>query len=201
MNHSFYIIGIFQPPISWLPEKIKSGNFNPLGDQSKKRCRIIDWDSVAAEPLRLSALSIGDILFRWALVPAFLADSQEQRFREEITRLEKERLQRAPWLSHHFWNSRENLFLFDVLRPRIGSTFADLEIKYPDLLPLALKRSPGTWKAAAAEWEYFVNLIGEAGASYLRAPFYVEIQEGLGLYGKNALERFVRMIKRRGYWR
>jgi hypothetical protein len=137
--------------------------------------------------------------FRWALDPVFLADSQEQRFRQEITRLEKERLQGAPWLSHHLLNSRENLFLFDVLRPRIGSTFAGLAIKYPDLLSLALKRSPGTWKSAAAEWEYFVSLIGEAGAPYLQTPFYVEIQEGLGLYGRNVLERFVRMIKRRGY--
>jgi hypothetical protein len=154
---------------------------------------------VGAEPLRLSAVSIGDTLFRWALAPVFLADSQEQQFREEITRLEKDRLHGVPWFSHDLRNSRENLFLFDVLRPRIGSTFADLEIKYPDLLPLALKRSPGTWKAAAAEWELFVNLIGEAGAPYLRAPFYVEIQEGLGVYGNNALERFVRMIKRRGY--
>lgn len=171
------------------------------GDQSKTRCRIIDWDSVVAEPLRLSALSIGDTLFRWALVPLFLADSQEQRFREEISRLEKERLQGAPWFSRHLRNSRENFFLFDVLQPRVGSTFADLETKYPDLLPLALKRSSETWKAAAAEWEYFVNLIGEAGAPYLGTPFYVEIQEGLGLYGKNALERFVRMIKRRGYWK
>jgi len=87
------------------------------------------------------------------------------------------------------------------LRPRIGFSFADLEIKYPDLLPLALKRSSGTWKAALAEWEYFVNLIGEAGAPYLQTPFYVAIQERLRLYGENAVERFVRMIKRWGYWK
>ena len=78
-------------------------------------------------------------------------------------------------------------------------TFAELAIKYLDLVPLSLKRSPGTWKAAAVEWECFVNHMGEAGAPYLQSPFYVEIQEGLGVYGKNALEQFVRMIKRRGY--
>lgn len=158
----------------------------------------MDWDSVSAEPLKLSALSLGDTLLRWYKDPKpVLAPLQDEQFRDEIARLEQDRLPGFSVLSSHLRSSRENIFLYDILRPRAGCTFADIMYKYPDLLPKALSRSPQALKAAAAEWEFFSNLFAEAGLSIPPAPFYLEIQEGLGLVGRIALERLLRQLKRR----
>jgi hypothetical protein len=116
-------------------------------------------------------------------------------FREEISRLEQDRSPGVSRFSTHLRNSRENLFLFDILRTPL--TFTDLMSKFPDLLPAALTQSPEALKGAATEWKHLTDLYAQLGAQVPDFPLYVEIQEGLGLYGRNALERFLRMIKRR----
>ena len=115
-------------------------------------------------------------------------------FKQSSVELRKERP--PPFeFSRIFLHSMENQFLTDILRPRLNCTFGDLKWKYPDLFREALQRSPEALKIAASEWESFTN-------KFFRTqpvptwPQYVEIQEGLGLYGKSPVERRLRKLKR-----
>jgi hypothetical protein len=158
--------------------------------------RIIDWDDVWAEPLKLSAVPIGNSLFRWGNQSVtFLAPSLDQMFQEEISRLEQVRTPGISRFSNHLRNSRENLFLFDILHEPLD--IESLTSKYPDLMPVALTRSPGALKGAATEWKHLSDFHIQVDGQVPDFPLYIEIQEGLGLYGRNALERFLRMVKRR----
>ena len=145
----------------------------------------------------MSALSLGDTLLRWYTKPKYvLAHSQEQFFQQEITRLEQER---APGfgLSTHFQSSRENMFFYDILNPPYGCTFADLMVKYPDLLPHAIKRSRESLKAATREWKSLSNFITNIGIEIPGSSLEFEIKEALGVYGKTSVERLLRKLKRR----
>jgi hypothetical protein len=163
---------------------------------------------VFAEPLKLSALSLGDTLLRWAPSKRkpFLQPAQDQQFRQEIARLEQDRLPGSSRLSSLFKTSRENMFLYDILQPRVGCTFADLWFKYPDFLGQVLSRSPEALSAAAAEWEYYTSLFAKAGISAENTPFYHEIGENLGIIGRTVLSRSLRQLKReiqrklKGFW-
>ena len=149
------------------------------------------------EPLKLSALSLGDTLLRWQTNPKYvLIPSQQHFFQQEINRLEQDRFP-GFGLSAHLQSSRENKFFYDVLSPLYGCTFSDLMGKYPDLFPNAIKRSKESLKAAAAEWETLTNLFTNIGTAIPRSSLEFEIREALGLYGKTAVERLLRTLKRR----
>ena len=94
-----------------------------------------------------------------------------------------------------FLHSRENRFLFDILRPRVGETFTDWRRRYPDLLEEALHRSSESLDLAASEWKYFTDQFFR-DHPVLDNPQFVEIQEGLGLYGRWVFERTLRRLKR-----
>jgi hypothetical protein len=100
-------------------------------------------------------------------------------FPEEISRLEQERSPGVLRLSTHLRNSRENLFLFDILRTHL--TFTDLLSKFPDLFPGALTRSPEALQGAATEWKHLADAYTEVGEQVPDFPLFVEIQEELGL--------------------
>lgn len=96
--------------------------------------------------------------------------------------------------SEMFLDSKENQFLGQILRPR-KRNFGDLRWQHGRLLAEALRRTPEALELAASAWKVFVS-------DYFRDrpvpdwPQYVEIQEGLGLYGRSPFERTFRKLKR-----
>ena len=94
-----------------------------------------------------------------------------------------------------FLHSKENAFLFDILR--VGYDFIKLRENHPNLLAEALLRNPDRLAQAAAEWKAFTqeNYLNK-GLSVPNDSQFVEIQEALGLYGRFKSERVLRRIKR-----
>jgi len=147
---------------------------------------------VAAVPVKFSAISIADSFWRdWEIK---LNSTQTQLFQSELSRIEQEKLSSTAW-SRMFLQSRENRFLHEILRPRDGDTFAHWRRRYPDLLEEALHRSPESLKLAASEWKSFTDQFFR-DRPVLDNPQFVEIQEGLGIYGRSPLERNLRRLKR-----
>jgi hypothetical protein len=117
-----------------------------------------------------------------------LDSSQIQLFQSELSHIEQEKLSSTAW-SQMFLNSRENKFLFDILRPRDDETFIDWRRRYPDLLKEAFHRSPKSLELAASEWKSFTYQFLKDRDN----PPFIEIQEGLGIYGRSP---FLRRLKR-----
>lgn len=140
----------------------------------------------------MSAISIADSF--WTDSKIKLNSNQTQLFQSELSRIEQEKLSSSTW-SRMFLHSRENRFLFDILRPRVGETFTDWRRRYPDLLEEALYRSSESLALAASEWKSFTDQFFR-DRPVLDNPQFVEIQEGLGLYGRCAFERTLRRLKR-----
>jgi hypothetical protein len=174
----------------------------PICSQTNSAKSIIDWDDVAAIPLKLSAISIKDLM--WVrddrnsnIVSETKLDSkQAQLFEHELSRLEQEAFFFTEW-SQMFLHSKENQVLFFLLRRTKGMTLAYLRRKYPEIMSEALYRSPETLKLAASEWkvftdEYFIS----HGWPVPDWPQYVEIQEELELYERSSFERTLRRFKR-----
>jgi hypothetical protein len=155
---------------------------------------IIDWDDVGAVPLKLSAISIKEFLLPTS---RFILDSnQDILFQSELHRIEREKLSSTEW-SRMFLKSKENAFLNNLLQPRQGCTFVKLQQKYPKFMADALDRSPEALNLAASEWKYFTYDVFESrGIPVPDLPQYVEIQEGLGIYGRSNFERTLRKLKR-----
>jgi hypothetical protein len=124
-----------------------------------------------------------------------LDDENVQFFNSELTRVELERSSSTN-LSQMYLHSEENLFLSEILFRRVDFRF--LRWRHPLLLLEALRRSPETIAMAALLWAEFSNLfyIGR-GRPVPDLPQYVEIQEGLGIYGRSPIERSLRKFKRR----
>jgi len=154
---------------------------------------IIDWDDVGAVPLKSSALSIADTFVkprsRYGLYPEV-----EELFRQELSRIELERSSSTEF-SSMFLHAKENLFLFYVLRRAFS--FIALRHYHPEFLEEALVRNSATLALAAVEWKEFAqeNFLSK-GLPIPSCPLYVQIQEGLGLYGRWEWERKLRRIKR-----
>ena len=121
-----------------------------------------------------------------------LNSTQAQLFQDELTRIEQEKSSSSEW-SQMFLHSRENMFLHDILK---GEGFPVFQQKYPELLMEALHRSAETLTLAASEWKAFVeDFFRDKGRAVPDSPLYVEIQEGIGIYGGSSFERFVRRLK------
>ena len=111
-------------------------------------------------------------------------------------RIEWEKSSSTQW-SQMFLHSKENRFLFDILRS--GHSLLTLRKEYPDLLTEILYRSSERLALAKSEWIAFID------EHYIRSGLqvpeysqYVEIQEALGLYGRSQFERTLRRLKRIG---
>lgn len=107
-----------------------------------------------AVPLKLTAISIGDTLWESPLIE--LDSKQVQLFQDELSRIEQEKWSSTEW-SQMFLHSMENKFLFEILRPRKGSSFENWRLKYPEFLEEALHRSPKALEFAAYEWKAFAD--------------------------------------------
>jgi hypothetical protein len=127
-------------------------------------------------------------------------DSKQARFfQSELSRLEQESFSSTEW-SQMFIHSKENQFLFFLLRPRTGMTFAYLRQEYPEILSEALHRSPETLGLAASEWKAFKNnYFVSRGRPVPDWTQYVEIEEALALHElslfKITLKRFKRTVR------
>lgn len=155
----------------WLARKIFS--CSPADPNS-----IIDWDDVGTVPLKLSAISIAESFIKPRSRFGLYSDVEEL-FLQELRRIELERSSSTEW-SQMFLHSKENIFLFHVLRKSFNSI--TLRHDYPAFLEEALPRNSTTLALAASEWKAFAedNFLNKG--SIPRCPLYVEIQEGLGLY-------------------
>ena len=169
---------------------------NIIIDKDDKLSGIIDWDDVGAVPLKFSAISITESFFPEGLeiLGCKLDNNLDELFQQELRCLEQEKSSSTEW-SQMFLHSRENRFLFDILR--MGRSFLELGEIYPDLLIQALRRFSENLRLAASEWRAF------SAESYLdknltipEYPDYVEIQEALGICGRSKLERWFRKLKR-----
>ena len=143
--------------------------------------------------LKLSAISIADSFIK-PRSRFGLSSDVEGLFLQELRRIELERSSSTEW-SQMFLHSKENVFLFYVLRR--GLDFITLRQNHPTFFEEALLRNSTTLALAASEWNAFAedNFLSK-GLPIPRCPLYVEIQEGLGLYGRWEWERRLRRIKR-----
>ena len=149
-----------------------------------------------AVPLKLSAISIEETI---TCEPhaAKLNEMQVQMFLDELNRIEQNN-RSTNELAQLFRQSTENKFLFDILRPRAEFTLDNLRRQYPRLMTDALHRSKQAIDLAASQWNIFTTeMYTDRGQPIPDWPQYIEIQEGLGLYGRSRLERVVRKFKRR----
>ena len=90
--------------------------------------------------------------------------------------------------------SHEHMFLREILLHCVDFQF--LKLRYPELLSEALERSPENIAMAASLWVEFSNTFYiSQGLPVPDLPLYVEIQEGLGIYERGSIERFIRKIK------
>lgn len=112
---------------------------------------------------------------------------QDELFRQELRRIEQQNSNSTEW-SQLFEHSRENVFLFDILR--VGYNFTILRDKYPDLLSAALLRNSERLSEAQAEWEEFTReKYLNNGLPVPAYPHFVQIQEALGLYKQSKWDR------------
>ena len=118
-----------------------------------------------------------------------------QFFQTELIRIEQQTSPSSN-LSHMLLHSREHMFLREILLHCVDFQF--LKLRHPELLSEALERSSENMAVAASLWAEFSNMFYTSrGLSVPDLPLYVEIQEGLGIYGRGCIERFVRKIKRK----
>jgi hypothetical protein len=155
---------------------------------------VIDWEDVGAVPLKVAAISIKEFLIPRS---KFSLDSnQDLLFQSELRRIEHEKSSSNEW-SRMFLQSKENAFIYNLVRPRTGCTFAMLQKRYPEFMREGLQRSPEALKLAASEWNYFVeDVFGSRGIPVPNWSQYVEIQEGLGIYGRSEFERTLQKLRR-----
>ena len=159
---------------------------------------IVDWDGVAAVPLKLTTISIAQSFFPESLqkLGLKLDNKLDVLFRQELSRIEWEKSSSTQW-SQMFLHSKENRFLFDILRP--GHNLLTLREDYPDFLTESLYRSSETLALAKSEWSAFINdFYIRSGLQVPEYPQYVEIQEALGLCGRSQFEPTLRTLKRNG---
>jgi hypothetical protein len=154
--------------------------------------RIIDWDDVSGVPINLSAVSLAESF--WRSDSRFSLNKENfEFFQTELNRIEQQTSSSSNF-SGMLLHSREHMFLQEILVHHQGISF--LKSRYPDILSEALERSPKNMAIAASLWaEYSNTFYISRGRPVPDIPLYVEIQEGLGIYGRRAIQRFLRRIK------
>jgi hypothetical protein len=155
---------------------------------------IIDWDDVSAIPINLSVISLAESF--WRSDPRYLLNKENiQFFQTELSRIEQQ-TPSSRNLSHMLLHSEEHMFLQEILLHLKDLQF--LKLRHPELLSTALERSSKNMAIAASLWAEFSNLFYTSqGLPVPDLPLYVEIKEGLGIYGHGFIERFLRKFKRK----
>jgi hypothetical protein len=152
--------------------------------------------------LKVAAVSLSDRIFQyWPHSERDqLTRSQQDLFQSEIKGLEINRSS-SQIISQHYLHSSENLFLGHVLLGNVNS-LNSLETFHPKELKMALERTPETLADAAILWESIVNdLFRGRNRPIPNWPQFVEIQEGLGIYGTTRYHRLTRDLKKRAQGR
>ena len=122
-----------------------------------------------------------------------LNEENVQFFQTELIRIERQ-TSSSRKLSPMLLYSHEHMFLREILLHCVDFRF--LKLRYPELLLEALERSPENIAMAASLWAEFSNTFYTSrGLPVPDLPLYVEIQEGLDIYGRGSIERFIRKIK------
>jgi hypothetical protein len=118
-----------------------------------------------------------------------------QFFQTELSRIEQQTASSSN-ISHMLLHSKEHMFLQEILlHPQ---DFQFLKLRHPELLSEALDRSSENMAMAASLWVEFSNMFYTSqGHAVPDLPLYVEIKEGLGIYGRGPIERFLRKTKRK----
>jgi len=147
---------------------------------------------VSGVPINLSGVSLGDSISR-SNTNYSLNKDNDQYFQTELIRLEQERSSSSEF-SHMLLHSREHMFLREILFH--GAKLDFLSLRYPELISEALERSSEDLALAASLWtEFSQTFFTSRGCGVPDLPLYVEIQEGLGIYGRGWIDRFLRRIK------
>lgn len=153
--------------------------------------------------MRLSAIALDDMLLTEKMsydesgFELHLNPNTSNGFLEALQCVEQNRSP-SETLSSLYLSSRENKFL------RILLIVKDLDLLllrnfYGDLLAQALERTPVTLTNAALAWKEFeFTWFGRHNRPVPDWPIYVEIREGLGIYGRSAFSRTGRRLKRIG---
>jgi hypothetical protein len=158
---------------------------------------VIDWDNVEPVPMKLCAISLGDRLStlhgEWDVdgYHSDLVPDQDELYRQTILRIEDNMTSNHD-LSQLYLVSRENLVL-----SRIFAHLWDLPLlmkHYEDILAEPLTRSPKNLEAARAQWDNLVDVrFRKRGRGLPDWPNFIEIQEGLEIYGSRLKRRIKRM--------
>jgi hypothetical protein len=147
--------------------------------------------------LKLAAVSLSDRMFQfWR--PHRLHPAQQDLFQSELTRIERNRSSsQILTVAQHYLHSSENLFISHVLSGIYGS-LKELHDRHTNELKIALKRSPEILADAAVLWKATVReLFTVRNRPVPDWPHYIEIQEGLGIYGSTRFHRFIRSLKKK----
>jgi hypothetical protein len=146
---------------------------------------IVDWDHEFAVPLQLSVVSTVERLARVVGSESVINsynDSQSSLYQQELQRIEREQSS-SDVLSQLYLSASENMFMDNFLL--FGNSLPQLHDCNPDVLEEALEWSHDALVTVRSEWEHFVD---DFYTSRRRAlpdwPQYVEIQKGLGMYGR-----------------
>jgi len=166
--------------------------------------RVIDWDSVFPVPLKLASVNPGAFLWDsfnsdeercWTLSQSTLNSfAKELRIQEDKNQNEHG----AVRLSRHISDSRMNRFLYSLTCYGFDGDIGGLKKYYSNELAKALVPTKQLLARAALEWENFTtNWFVKQGRPVPDWPPYIEIQEGLGIYGKGKLSFLRRTIHRK----
>ena len=144
-------------------------------------------------PINLSGVSLGESISRSN--PNYsLNKDNDHYFQTELTRIEKDRSSSSEF-SHMLLHSREHMFLREILFHAANLDF--LNLRYPDLMSEALERSSENLALASALWtEFSHTFFTSRGWEVPDLPLYVEIQEGLGIYGRGWMRRIKGQLTR-----
>ena len=123
-----------------------------------------------------------------------MSSDLEKFFYYTLQRIEREKAS-SSMISDTYKFSQENRFLWLIVG-HFAMNLKHLHREYPELVDEALERSPENLASAAREWKSFAYHWNNRGDPIPDHPSFVEIQEGLGLYGRTRLERSLRRIKR-----
>jgi hypothetical protein len=158
--------------------------------------RVIDWDCVMAVPLKLSAVSLehmfipetnGELGSDLVLNPTQSAD-----FLTHLLLIQPP----APFsfnLSKLYLHSQENKFIQRIV---LGMDLAILQKNYGKFFADAVERTPKALSDAASAWQWFESAwFGQFNRPVPDWPIYVEIREGLGIYGNTRFHRIGRKLK------
>jgi hypothetical protein len=103
----------------------------------------------------------------------------------------EEKTSRSTNFSQMLLHTRENMFLSDILLQ--GVKLETLRWSHPEILSNALQWSSENMEMAASLWAEFSNLFYTSrGRQVPELPLFVEIQEGLGVYGRGPIEKCLR---------